>query len=120
MITVRPFTMSVLDKAKQFFALRTINSDSLEIFRRTPAGDDPFTEADVWRMDNGQLVVSLNHPFYHLRNLVLIAKSEGVEEIINLEHFDGNATVTLTFPNHKNILLFLFASSFKFWSTQVF
>ena len=88
MITVRPFTMSVLDKAKQFFALRTIASDSLEIVRRTPAGDDSFTEADVWRMDNGQLVVSLNHPFSHLSNLVLIAKSDGVEEIINLEHFE--------------------------------
>lgn len=88
MITVRPFTMSVLDKAKQFFALRTIASDTLEIVRRTPAGDDPFTDADVWRMDNGQLVVSFNHPFYYVRNLVLIAKSEGVEEIINLEHFE--------------------------------
>jgi hypothetical protein len=88
MITVQPFSMSVLGKAKHFFALRHINGDSLEIVRRTPAGDDVFNDANVYRMENGQLVVTLDHPFAHLGNLVLIAKAEGVEEIINLEHFE--------------------------------
>lgn len=88
MITVAPFSMSVMNKARWFYALRTISSDTLEIVRRTPAGDDVFIDAEVYRMENGQLVVTLNHPFRFLSNLVLIAKSDGIEEIINLETFE--------------------------------
>lgn len=88
MITVSPFSTSVMASARLFFVLRTIDADQIEIVRRTPAGDDPFTDANVHRMDNGKLMVTINHPLKYSGNLVLIAKANSVEEIINLQTFE--------------------------------
>jgi hypothetical protein len=88
MISVSPFSTSVMASARLFFVLREIDADQIEIVRRTPAGDDPFTDANVYRMDNGKLMVTLDHPLKYSGNLVLIAQAGGVEEIINLQTFE--------------------------------
>jgi hypothetical protein len=88
MISAVPFSLSVLADHRAFYVLDHIDADAVELFRRTPAGDDPFTNADVYRMGNGQLLVALRNPFSASFNLHLVAKDGTQEEIVNLELYE--------------------------------
>jgi hypothetical protein len=84
MITTQPFTIDAVKTHKLFYVLDKITGSSVGLYRRTPAGDDPFEDAEVFSMEDGHLIVALRHPFKHVGNSCLIAKLGDVEEIVNL------------------------------------
>jgi hypothetical protein len=84
MITVKPLNINIIKTHKLFYVLDSITGDTVSLYRRTPAGDELFEDADVYRMNNGYLMVAIAHPLKYSANNCLIAKQEGVEEIVNL------------------------------------
>jgi hypothetical protein len=84
MITAKPFDINVIKTHKLFYVLDYITGNIVELYRRTPAGDDPFTDAEVFTMQDGHLLVAINHPFKYSANSCLIAKQEDIEEVVNL------------------------------------
>jgi len=84
MITTQPFTIDVIKTHKLFYVLDHITGPSVELYRRTPAGDDPFTDAEIFSMQDGHLVVAIAHPFKYAFNNCLVAKQGDTEEIVNL------------------------------------
>lgn len=79
-----PFNIDVIKTHKLFYVLDNISESPVEFYRRTPAGDDLFTECDLFTMKNGQLLVAFGHPLKYSANLCLIAKQGSVEEVVNL------------------------------------
>jgi hypothetical protein len=81
---VKPFNIDAIKTHKLFYVLDHITGTAVDLYRRTPAGDDPFTDAEVFEMQDGHLVVAIAHPFKYAGNNSLIAKSGDIEEIVNL------------------------------------
>jgi len=81
---VKPFTIDVIKTHKLFYVLDHITGTVVDLYRRTPAGDDPFMDAEVFSMQDGHLLVAIAHPFKYSGNNCLIAKHNDVEEIVNL------------------------------------
>jgi hypothetical protein len=83
-MNVQPFNIDVVKTHKLFYVLDSITGNTVDLYRRTPAGDDPFVDAEVFAMKDGHLIVAIQHPFKYAGNNCLIAKSGDVEEIVNL------------------------------------
>lgn len=81
---VKPFNIEVIKTHKLFYVLDHITGTTVDLYRRTPAGDDPFTDCEVFFMQDGHLLVAIPHPFKYSGNNCLIAKQGDVEEIVNL------------------------------------
>jgi hypothetical protein len=81
---VKPFNIDVIKTHKLFYVLDHISGTTVDLYRRTPAGDDPFIDAEVFSMQDGHLVVTIAHPFKYSANNCLIAKQGDIEEIVNL------------------------------------
>lgn len=79
-----PFAREIIKTHRLFYVLKHITETPVELYRRTPAGDDPFTGADLFTMQNGQLLVAFTHPFKYAANACLIAKNGDIEEVVNL------------------------------------
>jgi hypothetical protein len=87
-MSVSFFNNSVVENYRLFYVLDHITDTSVEIYRRTPAGDDPFEDADVFIMDTGHLLIALRHPFSFSGNMCLVAKTDDTEEFINLNPWE--------------------------------
>jgi hypothetical protein len=85
---VKPFTIDVIKTHKLFYVLDHITGTTVDLYRRTPAGDDPFIDAEVFSMQDGHLVVAIAHPFKYAFNNCLIAKQGDIEEIVNLNYWE--------------------------------
>ena len=83
-MNVQPFDIDVVKTHKLFYVLDLIVGETVDLYRRTPAGDDPFMDAEVFSMQDGHLLVALAHPFKYAANNCLIAKQGDIEEVVNL------------------------------------
>jgi hypothetical protein len=83
-MNVQPFNIDVVKTHKLFYVLDSITGNTVDLYRRTPAGDDPFVDAEVFAMQDGHLMVAIQHPFKYAANNCLIAKQGSTEEIVNL------------------------------------
>lgn len=84
MITVKPFNTNIIKTHKLFYVLDSITGDTASLYRRTPAGDELFEDAQIYEMDNGHLMVAIAHPLKYSANNCLVAKQGEIEEIVNL------------------------------------
>jgi hypothetical protein len=83
-MNVQPFNIDVVKTHKLFYVLDSITGNTVDLYRRTPAGDDPFVDAEVFAMQDGHLMVAIQHPFKYSANNCLIAKHGDTEEVVNL------------------------------------
>jgi len=110
-MSVSFFNNTVIENYRLFYVLDHITDTSLEIYRRTPAGDDPFEDADVFVMDTGHLLVAIKHPFKHAGNICLIAKHEQTEEVVNLTPWERLVDVYDTGIDNTDQGFFIFCES---------
>lgn len=108
---IEPFTIEALETYKFFYVLKTISDTDVLLYRRTPAGDDPFEHATVFIMNNGKLVVSLKNPYTFSANACLIAKSQDIEEIVNLAAWEHISDVYNTSIENTDQGVFKFIGS---------
>ena len=54
----KPYNIDDLKTHQMFYMLDSITDDSLQLFRRTPAGDEEFFAYDLYRMSDGKLLVA--------------------------------------------------------------
>jgi hypothetical protein len=80
----KPFNLDVVKTHKLFYVLDNIKGNAVDLYRRTPAGDDVFTDFEVFVMQNGYIMVAIAHPFKYAANNCLIAKQGDIEEVVNL------------------------------------
>jgi len=111
MITAQPFTIDVLKTFRLFYVLDQITENTLELYRRTPAGDDPFEDAQAFSMKDGHLLVALNHPFKYSGNICLVAKSKEIEEIVNLTPWERLIDIYNTDIDNTDQGFFIFCDS---------
>ena len=52
------YNINDLQNRKMFYMLDNIMDDSVQLFRRTPAGDEEFKAYSLHRMDNGRLLIA--------------------------------------------------------------
>jgi hypothetical protein len=81
---VKQFTLDVIKTHKLFYVLDNIKETEINLYRRTPAGDDLFEDAELFKMANDYVLVAIAHPFKYSGNNCLIAKHGDVEEVVNL------------------------------------
>lgn len=88
------FSIDQLDKYSMWFMLDKIKDGPVTLIRRTPAGDEKFINSGLYgfsafRMKDGHLLLGINHflKFTYKNNLVAI--SNGVEEIVNIQMFEN-------------------------------
>jgi hypothetical protein len=119
MITTQPFTIDAIKTHKLFYVLDNISDSSVELYRRTPAGDDPFEDAEVFSMQDGHLVVALRHPFKYAGNNCLIAKLGDIEEIVNLTPWERLVDVYDTNIDNTDQGFFAFSDSHAVFDPDV-
>jgi hypothetical protein len=81
---IKDFSINDIDTYRLYYVLDKITDTAVTFYRRTPAGDDPFEDADILVMPDGHLVVAFTHPFKYAANTCLFAKHGDIEEIVNL------------------------------------
>lgn len=87
-MTLPTFSPYAVQSDKAFYILDTIEADDVALLRRTPAGDDPFTEFSAYRLENGQILLAFEEHFRHATKGNLVAKTADREEIVNLSLYD--------------------------------
>lgn len=87
-MTLPIYSPFAVQSDKAFYVLDTIDSDDAALLRRTPAGDDPFTEFSAYRLGNGQILLAFEEHFRHAIKGNLVAKTADREEIVNLSLYD--------------------------------
>jgi len=73
---------------KLFYMLDNITDESVKLFRRTPAGDEEFTQYDLHRMDNGRLLIAFYDYWMNSTIHSLVAKCDDTEEFVNMQPFE--------------------------------
>lgn len=107
----KPFTIDVVKTFRLFYVLDKITGDSVSLYRRTPAGDDLFEDAEVFTMQDGHLLVAIEHPFKYAGNNCLIAKSGDIEEIVNLTAWERLVDLYNTEIDNTQQGIFVFCKS---------
>jgi hypothetical protein len=87
-MTLPIYSPFAVQSDKAFYVLDTIEDDDVALVRRTPAGDDPFTEFSAYRLQNGQILLAFEEHFRHATRGNLVAKTTDREEIVNLSLYD--------------------------------
>lgn len=84
MITVKPFSLEVLSTHKGFFLLDQLpkNATEVDVWVKTPAGNESVDFVDVFSMADGSLLAAWKHPFQKLHNLQVFC--DGVTQILNV------------------------------------
>ena len=82
------YNINNLQNRKLFYMLDNITDDSLQLFRRTPAGDEEFTQYSLHRMDDGKLLIAF-YDYWSIHAIhSLVAKCEDTEELVNTQPFE--------------------------------
>lgn len=87
-MTLPSFSPFAVQSDKAFYILDTIEADDVALYRKTPAGDDQFTEFSAYRLENGQVLIAFEEHFRHASRGNLVARSGDREEIVNLSLYD--------------------------------
>lgn len=87
-MTLPEFSPFDVQSDKMFYILDTIESDDLSLVRRTPAGDEEFTEFSAHRLANGQVLLAFPEHFRLATKGNLIAKDGDHEEVVNLTLYE--------------------------------
>jgi len=82
------YNINDLEHRKMFYMLNTITDESVELFRRTPAGDEEFTRYSLHRMPDGKLLIAFYDYWSMHATHTLVAKWWGVEELVNAQPFE--------------------------------
>ena len=108
---IKNFSIRDMQTYRLYYVLDKIAHTDVLLYRRTPAGDEIFENADILIMDDGHLVVALNHPFKHAANSCLIAKHGDTEEIVNLNCWERLVDVYDTPIDNTENGIFVFCDS---------
>lgn len=81
---IKDFSIDDISTYRLYYVLDKITDTAVRLYRRTPAGDELFEDADILIMRDGHLVVAFTHPFKYAGNNCLFAKAAGTEEVVNL------------------------------------
>jgi hypothetical protein len=86
MITVKPFSINDLSKYKGFFLLDKLPKNSLEVdvWVKTPTGNESVDFVDVFSMKDGSLLAAWEHPYQKLPLHNLTVFCEGIIQVLNL------------------------------------
>ena len=87
-MTLPIYSPFAVQSDKAFYILDTIEADDVALYRKTPAGDDPFTEFSAYRLENGQVLIAFEEHFRHASRGNLVARSGDREEVVNLSLYD--------------------------------
>lgn len=87
-MTLPVFSPFAVQSDKMFYILDVVEADDLTLIRRTPAGDEDFTEFTAHRLDNGQVLLAFPEHFRLATKGNLVARGGGREEIVNLILFE--------------------------------
>jgi hypothetical protein len=87
-MTLPIYSPFAVQSDKAFYILDTIEADDVALYRKTPAGDDPFTEFSAYRLENGQVLIAFEEHFRHAARGNLVARSEDREEVVNLSLYE--------------------------------
>lgn len=87
-MTLPDFTPVAVQSDKMFYILDAVESDDFSLVRRTPAGDETFTEFSAYRLANGQVMLAFPEHFRLATKGNLVAIAEDREEIVNLSLYE--------------------------------
>lgn len=105
------YNINDLQNRKLFYMLDNIIDDSVQLFRRTPAGDEEFKAYSLHRMDNGRLLIAFyDYWSMHAVNN-LVAKCEDMEEFVNTQPFERIVLYWNPTLDYENKGGFMFANS---------
>lgn len=90
MITVQPFTTSVLSTYKTFYILDKLpkNSQEIGVFIKTPLTVEPVDFVNVFSLHDGTLLAAWVDPFKILPLQNLVAYTNGKTQIINMTQLE--------------------------------
>ena len=82
------YNINDLQYRRSFYMLDNITDESVELFRRTPAGDEEFTQYSLHRMSDGKLLIAF-YDYWSMHAVhSLVAKWNGIEELVNTQPFE--------------------------------
>lgn len=84
----KPYNINDLQNRRLFYMLDDIMDDSVQLFRRTPAGDEEYTQYSLHRMDNGRLLIAFFQYWSNPTINSFVAKFNGQEEFVNMQPFE--------------------------------
>jgi len=84
----KTYNIDNLKTHQMFYMLDSITDDSLQLFRRTPAGDEEFFAYDLFRMPDGKLLVAF-YRYWEFQNIhSLVAVCGDKEEYVSAIPFE--------------------------------
>ena len=82
------YNINNLEHRKLFYMLNNITDESVQLFRRTPAGDEEFNYYSLHRMPDGKLLIAF-YDYWSIHAVhSLVAKWNGIEELVNTQPFE--------------------------------
>jgi hypothetical protein len=82
------YNITDLQNRKMFYMLDNIMDDSVQLFRRTPAGDEEFTQYSLHYMPDGKLLIAF-YDYWSMHAVhSLVAKCGDTEELVNTQPFE--------------------------------
>lgn len=72
-----------------WFMLDKIKDGPISLVLRTPTEDEPFTEFSCYKMNDGHILVGINNFMRFTARYNLVAVSNGIEEIVNVQLFEN-------------------------------
>ena len=94
-----------------FYMLDNIIDDSLQLFRRTPAGDEEFTAYDLHRMPDGKLLIAF-YRYWDIQTVhSFVAVCGGTEEYVSAIPFERVMPYWNPTLDYANKGVFIFANS---------
>lgn len=83
------FSIEQINNYTMWFMLDKIKNGPITMLHRTPAGDKPFNNFACFKMNNGNILLGFNHFLSFPSKDNLIAVSESIEEIVNVQYFEN-------------------------------
>ena len=107
----KTYDINDLQNRRLFYILNKITDDSVKLFRRTPAGDEEYTQYSLHRMPDGKLLIAFfdywSNPTIHS----LVAKFNGQEELVNTNPFERVMPYWNPSLDYENRGVFVFTNS---------
>ena len=91
--------------------LDNITDESVQLFRRTPAGDEEFTAYTLHRMPDGRLLIAFNNYWGMHAVHSLVAKCGDKEELVNTQPFERIVPYWNPTLDHVGRGVFIFMNS---------